>query len=539
MRPRRARCFASLQQAHSAALDEQQRRPGGEACSLALFREMSRGKTRVSEQDVRLFARSHGLPEDYAASFFASLQKSADFAQTKGIPFQIFDRFVKSREEALHRTFDALDASAHSHCVHQVPGHAAAFIKCASVTRSVSAALSWLAACCDWVACITLATRHGRLARRKLTRTSIGNQTTSVHADKDGQISREELRIGLAHLMIKCPTSRCCYRTCPACIDPAVAAMAQSSDKVDFCRFRRFFLLLSPDKMVVEYWLRAGDPACCDVRCSTAPYDAQRRPNASPWGHLFAGAVAGAVSRTVTAPFETLRLMAMTSDTSAAGGILAAGALLVQQQGWRALYCGNGINVARSAPQKALDFFAFDALKQRMARPRLRGGANSGSGSPGEAATAAVNSPKLRAPPRQCPARPAPEGAAPQLGPMATLSAAGLAGVVSTIVLHPLEVLRTRLSTDSGAAYRSMPRALRSLAKTEGIPALYRHAAIPRMTAACDEAVAACAVPKAVLWLLVLCPNSATGARWLICWSTWLSPCDGAWVDALCLPCSK
>lgn len=73
---------------------------------------MSRGKTRVTERDVRLFARSHGLPEDYAASFYASMQKSAEHGQTKGIPFQTFDRFVNSREEALHRTFDILDARA-------------------------------------------------------------------------------------------------------------------------------------------------------------------------------------------------------------------------------------------------------------------------------------------------------------------------------------------------------------------------------------------------------------------------------------------
>lgn len=300
------------------------------------------------------------------------------------------------------------------------------------------------------------------------------------YADKDGVITREEMRIGLAHLLIKCPTSRCCYRTSPAAIEPAVAAMAQAGDAVTFCRFRRFFLLLPPDKMVVEYWLRAGDPACCDVRCSTAPYDAQRKPHASPWGHLFAGAMAGAVSRTVTAPFETLRLMAMTGDSAAASGMLAAAAVIVQQRGWRALYRGNGINVARSAPQKAIDFFAFDALKAKLSRvqPNLRGGSAGGTGGSGASAappaTAAVSRLRLPTGRRQPSGRPAPEGAQTQLGPMATLSAAGLAGVVSTIVLHPLEVLRTRLSTDSGAVYRSMPHALQTVARTEGIPALYR-----------------------------------------------------------------
>lgn len=37
----------------------------------------------------------------------------------------------------------------------------------------------------------------------------------------------------------------------------------------------------------------------------------RRRAVGSPWGHLLAGAAAGAASRTATAPLETLRLAAM------------------------------------------------------------------------------------------------------------------------------------------------------------------------------------------------------------------------------------
>jgi hypothetical protein len=37
----------------------------------------------------------------------------------------------------------------------------------------------------------------------------------------------------------------------------------------------------------------------------------------SAWGHLFSGAVAGAASRTATAPLETLRLAVMTGSLKA------------------------------------------------------------------------------------------------------------------------------------------------------------------------------------------------------------------------------
>ena len=40
-----------------------------------------------------------------------------------------------------------------------------------------------------------------------------------------------------------------------------------------------------------------------------------------------------------------------------------AAAAVVRQHGWQGLYAGNGLNVLRSAPQKALDFFAFDVVK--------------------------------------------------------------------------------------------------------------------------------------------------------------------------------
>lgn len=66
--------------------------------------------------------------------------------------------------------------------------------------------------------------------------------------------------------------------------------------------------------MLVDYWVRASHPSCCDVGVPVSYPDPQRKANASPWGHLVAGGLAGATSRTVTAPLETLRIMAMTGS---------------------------------------------------------------------------------------------------------------------------------------------------------------------------------------------------------------------------------
>ena len=58
-------------------------------------------------------------------------------------------------------------------------------------------------------------------------------------------------------------------------------------------------------------------------------------------------------------------LQAMCGAGVAAGPMTAA-RQIVAAAGWRGLFRGNATNVLRSAPQKALDFFAFDVLKVRQ-----------------------------------------------------------------------------------------------------------------------------------------------------------------------------
>lgn len=84
--------------------------------------------------------------------------------------------------------------------------------------------------------------------------------------------------------------------------------------------------------------MRRGSAAALAPPVSTlarSPAGAARRA-----GHLFAGAVAGAVSRTATAPLETLRLAAMAGGLPPGARLEAVAASLVQQHGWRALYKG-------------------------------------------------------------------------------------------------------------------------------------------------------------------------------------------------------
>lgn len=63
-------------------------------------------------------------------------------------------------------------------------------------------------------------------------------------ADRDGKLTKAEMVAGLAHLRVICPNSRCSYRPSAECTAAAAPAFIGASDSIDFCAFRKFFLLL-------------------------------------------------------------------------------------------------------------------------------------------------------------------------------------------------------------------------------------------------------------------------------------------------------
>ena len=79
---------------------------------------------------------------------------------------------------------------------------------------------------------------------------------------------------------------------------------------------------------------------------------------------LTAGAFAGGISRSATAPLERLKVMKQVqSHSTKYNGILSALKRMVQEEGLRGLFKGNGTNVARIAPFSAIQFFSFDVYK--------------------------------------------------------------------------------------------------------------------------------------------------------------------------------
>ncbi|XP_057504244.1 adenine nucleotide transporter BT1, chloroplastic/mitochondrial-like [Actinidia eriantha] len=124
---------------------------------------------------------------------------------------------------------------------------------------------------------------------------------------------------------------------------------------------------------------------------------------------LISGAIAGAVSRTAVAPLETIRTHLMVGSSGHSTSEVFHS--IMKTDGWKGLFRGNMVNVIRVAPSKAIELFAYDTVNKTL------------SPKPGE-------QPKLPIP--------------------ASLVAGACAGVSSTLVTYPLELVKTRLTIQRG-----------------------------------------------------------------------------------------
>ncbi|KAL0687108.1 hypothetical protein Bca4012_086785 [Brassica carinata] len=147
---------------------------------------------------------------------------------------------------------------------------------------------------------------------------------------------------------------------------------------------------------------------------------------------LISGAVAGAVSRTVVAPLETIRTHLMvgsggSSSTEVFGDIM-------KHEGWTGLFRGNLVNVIRVAPARAVELFVFETVNKKL--------------SPEHGEQSKIPIP-------------------------ASLLAGACAGVSQTLLTYPLELVKTRLTIQRGV-YKGIFDAFVKIIREEGPTELYR-----------------------------------------------------------------
>eukprot|EP01016_Furgasonia_blochmanni_P002371 TRINITY_DN10931_c0_g1_i13.p1 TRINITY_DN10931_c0_g1~~TRINITY_DN10931_c0_g1_i13.p1 ORF type:complete len:351 (-),score=53.17 TRINITY_DN10931_c0_g1_i13:465-1517(-) len=159
--------------------------------------------------------------------------------------------------------------------------------------------------------------------------------------------------------------------------------------------------------------------------------------------HLLTGAISGAISRSVTSPFERVIILKQTGNPVYKGqGVFAMIVSMAKREGLHSWYKGNGVNVARIAPFTAVEFFSFEIYKETLASiyDNARGGR----------VQATLSTPEY-------------------------LLCGALAGMTSSTMTYPFDLLRTIFAVQTdGRPNKGIVRTLMSVVNEKGILGLYK-----------------------------------------------------------------
>ncbi|KAK3421263.1 hypothetical protein EUGRSUZ_G01923 [Eucalyptus grandis] len=199
----------------------------------------------------------------------------------------------------------------------------------------------------------------------------------------------------------------------------------------------REFLLLYPHEATMENIYRYLERVCLvDIgEQAVVPEGISKHVHTSRY--LIAGAVAGAASRTVTAPLDRLKVILQVQTTRAS--LMPAIKSIWKDGGLRGFFRGNGLNVVKVAPESALRFYTYEMLKRVIVT--AQGGEEKA-----------------------------------EIGPMGRLLAGGVAGAVAQTTVYPMDLVKTRLQThvSDGGKIPSLGQMTRDIWVQEGPRAFYR-----------------------------------------------------------------
>eukprot|EP00850_Spirogloea_muscicola_P022359 SM000290S10893 [mRNA] locus=s290:79130:81240:+ [translate_table: standard] len=164
-------------------------------------------------------------------------------------------------------------------------------------------------------------------------------------------------------------------------------------------------------------------------------------------GQLLAGGVAGAVSKTCTAPLARLTILFQVQGMHSNGALLqrpsmaAEAARILREEGLRAFWKGNAVTIVHRLPYSSINFFAYEKYKAYLIN---LAGVNAGEESLG-------------------------------VGMGTRLLAGGGAGITAASLTYPLDLVRTRLAVQTKSLYYSgILGTLSTIVRDEGTRGLYK-----------------------------------------------------------------
>lgn len=204
---------------------------------------------------------------------------------------------------------------------------------------------------------------------------------------------------------------------------------------VDWSEWREHFLFNPATNLqeIIRYWKHTTVLDIGDSLTIPDEFTEEEKTTGLWWKQLSAGAMAGAVSRTGTAPLDRMKVF-MQVHASKSNKISLVGGFkqMLKEGGPTSLWRGNGINVLKIAPETAIKFMAYEQYKKLLASE------------PGKVKT------------------------------HERFMAGSLAGATAQTAIYPMEVMKTRLTLRKTGQYSGMFDCAKKILKREGVKAFYK-----------------------------------------------------------------
>ncbi|XP_077370081.1 mitochondrial adenyl nucleotide antiporter SLC25A24-like isoform X1 [Festucalex cinctus] len=249
----------------------------------------------------------------------------------------------------------------------------------------------------------------------------------SLDRNNDGRIDATEIQQSLAELDLEISK-----------VDALKILQSMDIDgtmMVDWNEWREHFLFRPAHNLqeIIRYWKHTSVLDIGDSLAIPDEFTEEEKSSGGWWKQLVAGAVAGSVSRTGTAPLDRLKVFMQVHSTKSNKISLAKGfKQMIVEGGVTSMWRGNGINVLKIAPETAIKFMAYEQFKKLLSS----------------------------------------EGK--NIETHKRFLSGSLAGATAQTAIYPMEVLKTRLTLRKTGQYSGMFDCAKTILKKEGVKAFYK-----------------------------------------------------------------
>lgn len=252
---------------------------------------------------------------------------------------------------------------------------------------------------------------------------------SKLDANKNGRVNSAEIKVAFKNLGISIG------------VEEAEKLVSRIDDDnsldISFEEWRDYLMFHPSSNIddIIEYWRQESYLTQMDHGEDVGtPGDISDRLFAGIWWrHLVAGGVAGAVSRTCTAPLDRLKVLLQVHGGRKRASLVDTFRYMVKEGGVKGLWRGNGINVIKIAPESAMKFYAYDEMKKH-----IKGSDNR------------------------------------DLYIYERLMAGSFAGALSQTVIYPLEVMKTRMALRKTGEFKSIFDCAKKIFKADGVKVFYK-----------------------------------------------------------------